>query len=224
LGRKSDEQVVKLIDAIKSDIIVGRLRPRERLVEDEIAAKFLVSRHVVRAALVGLEQMGLVIRRPNRGAIVRDFSVEQVEEIYEVRMILQAEAARRLPLPAPAAAIAELRAIHAAYCEALEAGKLLDVNVLNDAFHRRIWDLCPNRYLADTIEKLWVETTGIRWYGVGDSGLLVHSRRDHQQMIDYLESGERDAFVTLAVSHIVPPLEAFKRAHGLTAAVTADGA
>jgi DNA-binding GntR family transcriptional regulator len=213
MGSRTGAQAAMVIEAIKSDIIVGRLRPREHLVEDDIIAKFHTSRHVVRAALSALEQMGLVVRRPNKGAIVRDFSVDQVEQIYDVRMILQAEAARRLPLPAEPRTITELKAIHADYCRAQDAGKLIEVNALNDAFHRRIWLTCPNQFLAATIEKLWVETTGIRWYGVGDPQLLVHSRRDHERMIEKMESGDREGFVSLSVSHILPPLEAFKRAH-----------
>ena len=204
-----------VIEAIKADIIVGRLRPRERLVEDDVISKFQSSRHLVRAAFVTLEQMGLIVRRPHRGAVVRDFSVEQVSQIYEVRMILQAEAARRLPLPMVAAALADLDAIHDDYCQALASGDLLVVNTLNDAFHRRIWATCTNTYLADTIERLWVETTGVRWYGVGDVSLLASSRRDHERMIAQLRSGDRDGFVALSVAHILPPLEAFKRAHAV---------
>jgi DNA-binding GntR family transcriptional regulator len=205
-----------LIEVIKADIIIGRLRPRERLVEDDIITKFGVSRHTVRAALAVLGQMGLITRRRNRGSVVRDFSPEQVEEIYEVRMILQREAATRLPLPADAETIAELKSIHEKYCRALEDGQSLEVNVLNDAFHRRIWLTCPNHYLAETIEQLWVETTGIRWYGVGDIQLLRNSRDDHQRMIELMEAGHREEFVSLAVRHILPPLEAFRRAHGLS--------
>ena len=167
MGERTNAQVVRAVEAIKADIIVGRLLPREHLVEDEIMATFAISRHTVRAVLANLEQMGLVIRRPNKGAMVRHFSVEQVEEIYDVRMILQAEAARRAPMPADAQTIADLKQIHRDYCAALDAGQVIDVNALNDAFHRRIWLTCPNKFLADTIEKLWVETTGIRWYGVG---------------------------------------------------------
>jgi DNA-binding GntR family transcriptional regulator len=215
LGTRTDAQAARVIDAIKADIIVGRLRPREHLVEDEIAARWGTSRHVVRAALLILERMGLVVRRPNRGAVVRDFSVEQVTQIYEVRMVLQAEAARLVPCPATPSTLADLDGIHTDYCRALDAEDLLQVNVLNDAFHRRIWATCPNGYLADLIERLWVETTGIRWYGVGDVGLLAGSRRDHRLMIDQLRLGDRAGFVDLAVAHILPPLEAFRRAHGL---------
>lgn len=224
MATRTNAQTAQVVDAIKSDIIVGRLRPREHLVEDDIIGKFRTSRHIVRAALAILERMGLVIRRPNRGTIVRDFSVSQVEQIYDVRKILQAEAARRLPMPAAPATIADLKRIHADYCAAQDAGDLLAGNVLNDEFHRRIWATCPNQYLAETIERLWVETTGIRWYGVGDPRLLVHSREDHARMIEQLESGDREGFVALSVAHILPPLEAFKRAHGITVTDGAENA
>jgi DNA-binding GntR family transcriptional regulator len=218
LATKTDAQAAQLIEGIKTDIIIGRLRPHQRLVEEEICAQFGVSRHVSRAALVQLERMGLVTRRPNRGVIVRDFSIDQVEQIYEVRMILQREAARRVPMPPRPHDLAEIEAIHAEYCRELDAGNLLQVNVLNDAFHRRIWKTCPNQFLADTIEKLWVETTGIRWYGVGDPQLLAHSREHHATMIEQLRTGDREGFVGLAVDHILPPLDAFRRAHRTSAA------
>ena len=48
--------------------------PRERLIEDESSARFGASRHEIRSAFVELERIGLVTRRPNRGAVVRDFS------------------------------------------------------------------------------------------------------------------------------------------------------
>jgi DNA-binding GntR family transcriptional regulator len=221
LVTKTDAQAAQLIEGIKTDIIIGRLRPHQRLVEEEISAQFGVSRHVSRAALVQLERMGLVTRRPNRGVIVRDFSLAQVEQIYEVRMILQREAAQRVPMPVRPDALKEIEAIHAEYCRELEAGNLLQVNVLNDAFHRRIWKTCPNQYLAETIEKLWVETTGIRWYGVGDPHLLAHSREHHATMIEQLRTGDREGFVALAVDHILPPLDAFRHAHRTSAAFSA---
>ena len=203
----------RVVEAIKSDIIFGRLRPREHLVEDQVAAQCDTSRHVVRGAFVVLEQMGLVVRRPSRGAVVRDFSVSQVTHIYDVRRVLQAEAGRLVPCPADARTLVDLEELHTAYCSALEAGDLLAVNVLNDAFHRRIWATCPNDYLADLIERLWVETTGIRWYGVGDRKLLGSSCRDHARMIAQLREGDRSGFIELCVDHILPPLEAFRRAH-----------
>ena len=79
---------------LEEDIVIGRLHPRERLVEDDLMARFEVKRHVVREALATLDRMGLVERRRNVGALVRFFSSQQVQELYALRSLLEVEAAR----------------------------------------------------------------------------------------------------------------------------------
>lgn len=214
MKKQSDSQLESLVDSIKQDIIFGRLRPRERLVEDELSERFGASRHQIRMAFSTLEQMGLVTRRPNKGAIVRDFSVKEVEEIYEMRAMLQGEAARRLPMPAPPALIRALERIHRDYCAAADEGNLQRVCTLNNEFHRTIFEACNNHYLASMIDRIWVESLGIRCYAIGDPLLLARSRQEHTQMIEYLRVGDREAFSRLCVDHIWPSLEAYKRAHG----------
>ena len=73
-----------ILPILEEDIIFGRLRPRERLVEDDIMKRFGVKRHVVRQALMRLESMGLVTRAPNKGALVRDFSLHELDQIYGI--------------------------------------------------------------------------------------------------------------------------------------------
>ena len=62
--------------------MLGRLRPRERLVEDELMARFGAKRHAVRAALAALDRAGLVTLRRHRGAAVREYGAEEIEELY----------------------------------------------------------------------------------------------------------------------------------------------
>lgn len=211
---ESDRQLESIIDQIKQRIIFGRLRPRERLIEDELSVSFNTSRHVIRSAFAELERMGLVTRRPNKGAVVRDFSVQEVEEIYEMRALLQAEAARRIPLPAAPELMARLEALHAQHAEAMERQELQRVCKLNNEFHRTIFEASGNRYLATTIERIWVETLGIRCYAIGDPVLLARSQAEHSEMLEALRLGQRERLVKLVVDHIWPALEAYKRAHG----------
>lgn len=203
-----------MVAAIKLDIIFGRLRPRERLIEDEICARFGASRHATRSAFVELERLGLVTRRPNKGAIVRDFSVREVEEIYDMRAFLQAEAVRRIKLPAAPGLLAALEEVHARYRKAIGQRSLQKVCTLNNEFHRTIFAACNNRYLATIIERMWTETLAIRCYAIGDPLLLQRSEREHTEMIQALRDGDREALVRLTVNHIYPALEAYKRAHG----------
>lgn len=206
--------MTRIVKSVKQDIIFGRLRPRERLIEEEITAQFDASRHVVRAAMNELEQLGLVTRRPNKGVTVRDFTVQEVEQIYDIRAFLQTEAANQIPMPASAELISTLEAIHAEYCEAHEAGELQQVCSLNNKFHRTVWGACANQYLATLIDRVWTETLGIRCYGIGDPALLALARQEHGKMIEMLRCGDRESFVRLSVDHMKPSLEAYKRAHG----------
>ena len=94
------------------DIIFGRLAPGARLTEDNLIARFNVTRHFVRQALVELERTGIVVREKNKGVSVRSLSAREVSQIYEVRELLQRQAALRIPLPAPAPLIMEIGRAH----------------------------------------------------------------------------------------------------------------
>ncbi len=209
-----DNQLEYLIDQIKQQIIFGRLRPRERLIEDELSERYQASRHLIRSAFAELERMGLVNRRPNKGAIVRDFSVREVEEIYEMRAVLQAEAARRIPLPVSKDLIEKLEAVHQEHGAAIEAQQPQRVCSINNTFHRLMFAASGNRYLAEQIERMWIETLGIRCYAIGDPQMVARSHEEHGAMLDALRAGDRERLVHLVVEHIWPALEAYKRAHG----------
>jgi DNA-binding GntR family transcriptional regulator len=158
--------------------------------------------------------MGLVERRPNKGAMVRDFSVEEVEDVYEMYALLQQEAASRVPMPADESFIKRLEAINAELGDAVDRGELERVCTLNNDFHREIHRACDNQCLADLIERLWIQTLGMRCYAIGDPELLNRTCKEHAEMISHLRMGNREAFKRLCVDHLSPSLEAYKRAHG----------
>jgi DNA-binding GntR family transcriptional regulator len=125
-----------VVDAVEFDILLGRLKPRERLLEDALMARFNAKRHTVRKALEELERIGVVVRAPMRGAAVRDFTAEEVEEVYELRELLQARAVERMVLPCSCAHIEELKQIQREHDAAVAAGDLRMVDKINDKFHR----------------------------------------------------------------------------------------
>ena len=92
---------LRIVRALEEDIIFGRLAPGTRLTEDLLLSRFPVTRHFVRQALVQLEQMGIVVRERNKGATVRSLTVDEVQQIYAVRELVQRQAALRIPLPVP---------------------------------------------------------------------------------------------------------------------------
>lgn len=197
---------------LEEDIALGRLRPRERLVEDDLIQRFKTKRHIVREALIQLERMGVVVRRRNRGATVRDLNPNEVEQIYLVRTLLERQAAQMIPLPAPRLA-GELERIHQLHTEAVKAGALVQVFRLNLEFHRVLFAGCGNPYLAEAIEVYAQKTHGIRSYAIARPNLLTRARDEHAAMIAALSEGDREQLVALCTSHLVHSKDAYIQAY-----------
>src|SRR5215470_3366175 len=112
-GLRAREQAMAHIIAtsLEEDIVLGRRHPRERLIEQDLCDRFNTHRGDVRLALFELEKKGVVQRIPNRGAIVRDLTPQEVMEIYAVREELEVMAVRILPLPVAASDLVKLDAL-----------------------------------------------------------------------------------------------------------------
>lgn len=198
-----------VVRAIEEDIIFGHLKPRERLVEDTLMERHGAKRHVVRQALAELVRQGIVVHEPNKGCAVREFATDEVEALYDMRALLQAHAARLVPLPAPAGLVDELRRLHKAHSAAVEAGDLRAVYRLNNAFHDTLFAACGNPYLIRAIgDHAWL-AHAIRSYRIGDPALLAQAREEHGEMIAALETGDRERLVALCVAHILPSKEVY---------------
>jgi DNA-binding GntR family transcriptional regulator len=195
----SAEDVVR---SLEFDILFGRLRPRERLVEDILIRRFGAKRHVVRQALVRLERMGIVVRAPNRGAAVRDFSAQEVEEIAELRETLQRQAARRMALPAPARLVAKLERLQRRHDAAVASRDPRAIDEANERFHQAFFQACGNRHLSEAIAHYAYLSRAMRLYPMVDPVLLETLRGEHWAMIRALRQGDRRALERLAVDHI----------------------
>ncbi|MCO5089525.1 GntR family transcriptional regulator [Bosea sp. (in: a-proteobacteria)] len=94
----------RIAEVLTSDIIVGRIAPNSRMIEDDVAARFNVSRSPVRDAIRLLEQEGLVVKTERRGARVAAMNRRDLNEVYLCRLSLEAiaasEAAKNIRPPA----------------------------------------------------------------------------------------------------------------------------
>lgn len=196
---------------IEEDIIFGRLEPGTRLREEALLARFGGSRHFVRQALNRLQHIGVVVRERNKGATVREFNATEVRQIYEVREMLQRQAALRIALPAAAEDIARIEEIHARYERHVAAGDLRGIHEVNDAFHEAIFGLCGNGYLLGLVKQYMDLTYAIRAKNLADPAQLEISRAHHALMIEYLKGGDPWPLAELCVQHVRPSKEAYLR-------------
>jgi DNA-binding GntR family transcriptional regulator len=213
LVREQKANANLIASTLEEDIVMGRRHPRERLIEQDLCARFNTHRGDVRLALFDLEKKGIIQRIPNRGALVRDLTPKEVTEIYAVREELEVMAVRILPLPVAASDLDVLGKLQRAHSASVNAGDLLTVFHSNLRFHQALYGLCRNACLIDTIELLAQRVYGIRSYANAFPEALDRARRDHVDMLKALRASRRDDLVALTRRHLKPSPEAYIRAY-----------
>jgi DNA-binding GntR family transcriptional regulator len=194
---------------VEEDIIFGRLPPGTRLVEDTLMERFGATRHFVRQALYELERRGVVVREKNKGAAVRSLTPQEVEEIYDVRELLQRQAALRIALPASAELVARLTKIQAAYRGAVAASRFRAAHELNDEFHLALFGGSGNDYLVDSVRSYMQLSLLVRAKTMADPTTLQRSVAQHDVMIELLKGRDAWALAQLCVEHIQPAKTAY---------------
>ena len=126
------------------DIVLGRFKPGERLDETMLAGLFKVSRTPVREALKQLATHGLVVCRPNRGAVVAEMTTAQLDHMFEAIGELEAACARYASVRMNAEARQRLSGLHAESRLAMRAGDFELYDRLNQDFHGVIIQSCGN--------------------------------------------------------------------------------
>lgn len=220
VSRGDAESLKSVRSRLEEDIVLGRLHPRERLVEDDLMKRLAAKRHVVRRALTELEQMGIVQRVPNRGAIVRAYREDEIQQLYVLRNLLEGHAARLIPMPMDAADIEDLRKFQAIHDAAVAANDLGAVFHANVRFHELLFAKTGNAYLAEAIRQFALRTHGIRFYCLTYPGYLEQARREHWQMIEAIERCDRDALVRLCNQHLLASRQCYEKVVGIRPSAT----
>jgi DNA-binding GntR family transcriptional regulator len=205
----SAHRAAEIAAVLEEDVALGHLRPRERLLEDELARRFAAKRHVIRMALATLTDMGVIVHQANKGAAVREFELDEVEQLYQVRELVERRAAELIPLPAPEGLIRQLTAIHARHTAAVAKDDLRLVFRHNLLFHRVLFAACGNLYLVGVVEQFAMRTHAIRSYTIGDRHLLARVCQEHAAMIACLEKADRGGLVRTVVDHLRPAKDAY---------------
>ena len=202
-----------LVAALQEDIVLGRLAPGARLVEEELTQRFHTKRHVLREAFIELERFGLIERRPNRGASVRQLTLEDVNQIYAVREILERAAAARMVFDKkhyPALEAAQER-----HDAAVEAGDAKAVFRANFEFHDTLFAACGNPYLAAAIDDFRRKTHVVWSYAIVKPEYFRNAQREHRAMLRALREGDRKRLIELCAAHLDISRQAYLQTHRL---------
>jgi len=197
-------------DQIRGQILDGRLKPGERLVEDRLSAALGVSRVPVREALLGLSMEGLVRLAPNRGATVAEVTPELVAELVEVRTLLEALNARLAARRHDPEIVALLQDTLRRGNAAAQSGSPDRLARLNGEFHERLAEASRNSVLTDIMRSLR-ERTNLA-FSINGASRARDDWKEHAGILAAVIDGDEELAALLASRHVQNAAAAFGRA------------
>ncbi|HLG70707.1 MAG TPA: GntR family transcriptional regulator [Chloroflexota bacterium] len=196
---------------LRDSITDGTYRPNQRLTETDLASALGVSRPTVRAILVRLEQEGLVVLEPNRGASVRSFDIADAVRTLRLREVLEglsAALAAELATPEEVDAMSE---VLLEMEEKVEATDLLGYSSLNAKLHRTILNAARDEQLRKVLWSLHYALIRYQYRTVLVPGRKDDSLSEHRQIVERIrahDSAGAEAAMRRHVGHVRETLQA----------------
>ncbi len=194
--------VDQMVRAISDRIVTGALRPGEKLDEVALAERYGVSRTPVREALGQLGAMGLVDRRPNRGATVAEVTAEHLASMFEGMAELEAVCAR---LSAERMSVADRRALekeHQDSARLVRLGAAEDYEYFNTEFHSRLYAGARSPHIHELTTLTRSRLAPFRRAQFRLAGRLSKSWQEHDAIVNAILRGDGAAASAAAKSHV----------------------
>ena len=191
-------------DLIRRAILDGTLRPGQRLTEEKLAADLQISRTPVREALRVLQAEGLVESTPYQGSTVRAYAIEELDDIYQLRAVLEGHAARRA---AERITEDDAATLHESCTRLVSLGDATDENVAqiveeNLFFHTKILEIAGSSRLAAMVRKvieLPLVYKSYHWYSPDQKRM---SEQAHGRLTQALSAGDADRAEVIMRTHV----------------------
>ncbi len=188
---------------IEQLILRGEFAIGQRVTEMELAARFGTSRGPIREALRTLEESGLVRSEKHRGVFVREISVAEADEIYDVREALDELIGQRVAERATPQQHRELEAAVRDMDEATSQQDIKRYHALNLKFHDMLVDFAGNARLTETYRLLTKELLLFRLRGLQDGGGFAVSNTEHKAVVEAIVARDRARAGRLLRQHAV---------------------
>ena len=191
-----------VFNTIKDGILSGRLRPGERLLENQLAEELGVSRTPIREALRMLEIENLVDLIPRKGAQVREMSEKDIKDVLEIRKVLEELAAGLAAENITRQSISDLKEAHLDFMKAFDRGDREGVLEADTRFHDIIFCATKNDKLVQIISNISIQ---IYRYRITYLKLLTDVAvpdHQHQELIKAFEKRDSAKARAIIVEHI----------------------
>lgn len=198
-----------ILQEIEYAIMVGEFRPKQRLVETDLMQRFLVGRGVIRDSLQILADRGLVCRNENKGSTVRELCAKEIRDLYFLRSYLEGMAGELAFGRITSKEIKEMSKLQ----EKIKNYARVDIGLikLHEELHAIIFRASGNDFLFWQISRLIVLAGPMRYFTYTQTDQRRRILQEHDQMIECLESRNKNEFVEICRNHIIPGMEAYIR-------------
>ena len=198
-------------DALRAAIVRGDIAPNARLVEADVSTTFDMSRGAVRTALIRLEQEGLVVREPHRGARVRQVSDDEAVEILQARAVLEGLAVRQTAERIDDAGIERLQDCLARQRALLGQGDLLGASDTNADLHAALLELSGHGTAQRLIRALNSQTVRYQYRTILIPGRSAASVAEHAAIVEAVTAGDPDEAEAAMRRHLFNVAESVHR-------------
>jgi DNA-binding GntR family transcriptional regulator len=188
---------------IRKGIESGRFMPNEHLIESDLAEWLGTNRANVRLALGRLEQEGLVVSEPNKGARVRLVSQAEAIEIIQVRSVLEGLVAREAAKHATAADKKRLKDIVGRMRTTVSAGDLLAYSDINFEFHSEIRAMSGHKTAEHVLRMLNSQLVRFQYRVILIPGRPQQSLVEHKAIFDAINDGDGNAAESAMRKHLL---------------------
>ncbi|MEQ8356787.1 MAG: GntR family transcriptional regulator [Kiloniellaceae bacterium] len=191
-----------LRNRLEAEILSGQRPPGSRLDESKLAQYFSVSRTPVREALRELAAADLVELRPRQGAVVATVTVTQLLHMFEVMAELESLCAKLAARRMTDRERRHLAEVHAHCGDLAEQGETYPYYDANRTFHEVIYAGSHNTYLEETTRGMRNRLSAYRRFQLHQSGRILKSWKEHQAVVDAIESGDAEAAAGAMAHHV----------------------
>jgi DNA-binding GntR family transcriptional regulator len=198
---------MQVYQALLNSIVSGQMDFGEPLRPDAIARQLEVSTTPVREAMHRLESDGLAIKQPYQGWFVREFTEQQIRELYELRAALECVSVRLACQRITPEEVAWLREHQGSGERALAAGDMDAYRVYNRDLHAAILRAAKNSYLSSTMGQLRLQSEMLIARTIRISGRPSRAVEEHHRLIELIAQPDCKAAESLMEHHILSALE-----------------
>lgn len=191
-----------VFETIRNAIVMGKLKPGERLMEVQLAEQLGVSRTPVRESIRKLELEGLVKMEPRRGAYVTPLRVKDFKEMMEIRRALEGLSAELAAVHATDEEIEKLRETNQLFKESALANDEKGIMSHDIEFHDTLYQSSQNEKLSTMINSLREQLQRIRMEYVQNIEDKIPLIGQHEVIIDCIEKKDALGACAAAASHI----------------------